>query len=189
MFELVRQSFSKAPRVGILDYDWLNPIDLGISSYHLFLNFLLQLTRNGSPFPESHPISHLTVKLFRIIYILSSSLLRPVAHLPIWGTPFANVWQKVRMRVWHRVALLFLLPAWIRTMKKLQSCEASLKCLRRRRLVCSWLILLVNAAGSSKERNGDKYRQKDGEELDILKAQNRRLPFGIKVSCPVVRPP
>lgn len=121
MFELVRQSFSKAPRVGILDYDWLNPIDLGISSYHLFLNFLLQLTRNGSPFPESHPISHLTVKLFRIIYILSSSLLRPVAHLPIWGTPFANVWQKVRMRVWHRVALLFLLPAWIRTMKKLQS--------------------------------------------------------------------
>ena len=61
-------------RGGILDYDWLNPIDLGINAYKLSLILLFQLTWSGSLFPESNPISHLIFTFLRITYILSSAV-------------------------------------------------------------------------------------------------------------------
>ena len=49
-------------------YYWLNAIDLGIDSHKLFLKFLFQLTRSGSPFSVSHLISLLIFHLCLILY-------------------------------------------------------------------------------------------------------------------------
>ncbi len=48
----------------ILDYIWLNPIDLGINAYKLFLILVFQLTWSGSPYTESNPVSHLILSSF-----------------------------------------------------------------------------------------------------------------------------
>jgi hypothetical protein len=53
-------------------YGSKKPIDLGIDAYKLFLSFLFQLIRTGSPFPVSHLASWLILALLRKINTLSS---------------------------------------------------------------------------------------------------------------------